>query len=66
MITNLEKMKAKQTKAEIKSLVSSTNPGKSSKELLEAYDGREDELLRNLQKMKAKQDKQAKIGRRKA
>ena len=44
-------------KAEIKVLVKETNAPKSADELLAAYAGREEELLRNLRKMKAKQDK---------
>jgi len=66
LIKNLEKMKSKQgekKKAQmkkgesIKQLVAETNPGKSAEELIAIYDGREDELIKNLEKMKSKQDK---------
>merc|ERR1712127_925271 len=43
-------------RATITILVAETNPGKSAEELLAAYDGKEDELLKNLTKMKSKQD----------
>ena len=42
-------------KDEIKSLVKDTNPGRSSDEMLKAYEGREEDLLKNLQKLKASQ-----------
>ena len=38
-------------KAEIKSLVESTAPGKSAEELLSAYGGREEELLAHLRRL---------------
>lgn len=73
LIKNLEKMKTKQnneaskvdsakaeTIASITALVEETNPGKSAEELLAAYDGKEDELLKNLSKMKSKKDINAK------
>merc|ERR1711957_66638 len=34
--------------------------GKSAEELITAYDGKEDELIKNLEKMKTKQEKKAK------
>lgn len=43
--------------SEVTSLVEETNPGKSAEEMLAAYEGREEDLLKNLKKMKAKQDK---------
>mmetsp|Transcript_31464 Transcript_31464/g.65859 ORF Transcript_31464/g.65859 Transcript_31464/m.65859 type:complete len:302 (+) Transcript_31464:1-906(+) len=65
LIKNLTKMKDKQTdkedeakaakRASITALVAETSPGKSAEELLAAYDGREDELIKNLTKMKTKQ-----------
>merc|ERR1719416_172667 len=67
LIKNLEKMKAKEDKkklnkseglkASVRQLVDETNPGKDSEELLAAYEGREDELIKNLEKMKSKQQK---------
>merc|ERR1711906_60637 len=42
----------------IRELVAETNPGKSAEELITAYEGKEDELIKNLEKMKKKQDKQ--------
>ena len=42
-------------KDEIESLVKDTNPGRSSDEMLKAYEGREEDLLKNLQKLKASQ-----------
>merc|ERR1711957_664989 len=69
LIKNLEKMKDKQGRNEerksekmikhesIKALVTETNPGKSAEELIAAYDGKEDELIKNLSKMKDKQEK---------
>lgn len=45
--------------AEVTSLVEATNPGKSAEEMLAAYNGKEEELLKNLRKMKAKQEKAA-------
>lgn len=66
LVKNLKKMKAKQerasakpsvdktaVKAEVTSLVEETNPGKSAEELLEAYEGREEELVAHLKKLKA-------------
>jgi len=76
LIKNLTKMKTKQDKqtdkvdeakaakrASITALVAETSPGKSAEELLAAYDGKEDELIKNLTKMKTKQD--AKIKKQK-
>jgi len=73
LIKNLERMKAKQNKVAAKemeakaekrktitALVEETNPGKSAEELLDAYSGKEDELLKNLAKMKSKKDMKAK------
>ncbi len=37
---------------EVEALVEATKPGKSAKELLVAYEGREEELVKNLQKLK--------------
>eukprot|EP00578_Thalassiosira_sp_NH16_P004303 CAMPEP_0181130878 /NCGR_PEP_ID=MMETSP1071-20121207/30107_1 /TAXON_ID=35127 /ORGANISM="Thalassiosira sp., Strain NH16" /LENGTH=1153 /DNA_ID=CAMNT_0023216995 /DNA_START=242 /DNA_END=3703 /DNA_ORIENTATION=- len=73
LLKNLRKMKKKKDKqenkqaseakaavvAEVTSLVEATNPGKSPEEMLAAYDGKEEELLKNLRKMKAKQEKAA-------
>merc|ERR1712160_155283 len=41
--------------ASIRSLVTETNPGKTADELIVAYDGKEDDLIKNLEKMKTKQ-----------
>jgi len=69
LIKNLTKMKSKQNlqssakaskQASIRSLVDETNPGKSAEELISAYDGKEDELIKNLSKMKAKKEKKEK------
>jgi len=69
LIENLTKMKSKQNlqtsakankQASIRSLVDETNPGKSAEELIAAYDGNEDELIKNLSKMKAKKEKKEK------
>jgi len=68
LIKNLTKMKAKQENtAELKAskqqsvraLVDETNPGKSAEELLAMYDDKEDDLIKNLEKMKAKQENSA-------
>merc|ERR1712194_985626 len=45
--------------ANIRSLVTETNPGKTADELIVAYDGKEDDLIKNLEKMKTKQSKKA-------
>lgn len=42
-------------------LVEETNSPKNADELLKAYAGRETELLNNLRKLKAKQDKDAEV-----
>jgi len=66
LVKNLQRMKLKMSKedddkaaikAEITALVEATNPGKSAEDMLAAYVGKEEELLKNLQKMKAKQDR---------
>lgn len=46
-------------KAEVTTLVNALNPGKTAEEMLAAYEGKEEELLKNLRKMKSKQDKAA-------
>merc|ERR1712232_105230 len=52
-------VKNRELKAEkqqsIRALVEETIPGKSAEELLEMYDGKEDQLMKNLEKMKSKQ-----------
>jgi len=73
LIKNLKRMKSKMAvteavapaddkadvKAEIRTLVDATNPGKRADDMLASYEGREEDLLKNLRKMKAKQDKAA-------
>jgi len=69
LIKNLEKMKSKQERESLKvekhqsvrQLVDETNPGKTAEELLTLYDGKEDDLIKNLTKMKAKQEKTAEL-----
>mmetsp|Transcript_20700 Transcript_20700/g.35092 ORF Transcript_20700/g.35092 Transcript_20700/m.35092 type:complete len:85 (+) Transcript_20700:734-988(+) len=46
-----EKLDLETIKAEIKSLVESTAPGKSAEELLSAYGGKEEELLAHLRRL---------------
>ena len=48
-------------KDKIKALVEQTKPHKSADELLAAYAGREEDLARNLRKMRAKQDFKAEV-----
>lgn len=67
LIKNLTKMKSKKIsgstkkakKEQIERLVRETSPGKTAEELMDAYDGKEDELIKNLTKMKSKKDAQA-------
>jgi hypothetical protein len=71
LLTNLQKMKSRQdmsaaqaakkeaTIAEITSLCGELSLPKSADEMLASYEDREDELLKNLQKMKSKQAKMA-------
>jgi hypothetical protein len=71
LLKNLQKMKSKQemsaaqaakmesTIAEITSLCAELSLPKSADEMLASYEGREEELLKNLQKMKSKQAKSA-------
>ena len=66
LIQNLSVMQAKKASAktpldqqeQVRSLVESTQPGKTVDELLAAYSGREDELIKNLTMMQAKQTKE--------
>ena len=66
LLKNLRKMKSKQerasakasdskaaVRAEVESLVQDTNPGKTAAELLSAYEGREEELVAHLKKLKS-------------
>lgn len=69
LIKNLQKMEAKQKEAakkveegeakrrKVRALVAATNPGKSADELFTAYAGWKDELIANLEIMKAKQQR---------
>ena len=52
-------MKAKVIKVEIETLAKEVNAPKSAEEMMASYKGREEELLKNLQKMKAKQERAA-------
>merc|ERR1711966_490532 len=40
----------------IRALVTEVQPGKTAEELMTAYDGKEDDLIRNLEKMKSKKE----------
>merc|ERR1712232_1099156 len=52
-----QEAKAKKEKREqVRLLVDQTNPGKTADELLAAYEGKDDELIKNLTKMKSKQE----------
>merc|ERR1712194_697335 len=72
LLKNLKKMKSKQDvggaavaedpqkgakQPSIRELVTEVDPGKTAEELLTAYDGKEDDLIKNLEKMKAKKEK---------
>ncbi|KAL3758420.1 hypothetical protein ACHAWU_006080 [Discostella pseudostelligera] len=69
LLNNLRKLyaqkqpeiEAKKMRAEIITLVEELNIPKSPDEMLAAYEGREQELLKNLRKMKAKEDTKAEI-----
>merc|ERR1711906_57394 len=41
----------------IRALVTEVQPGKTAEELMTAYDGKEDDLIRNLEKMKSKKER---------
>lgn len=64
LLKNLRIMKAKQTteeekqaiRAEVEALVAETKSPKSADDLLTAFAGQEQNLIKNLKKLKAKQD----------
>lgn len=69
LLTNLRKMRAMQqtteqkaaTRAEVEALVKETNAPKSADELLNMFEGREEELIKNLTKLKEKNASDAKL-----